>query len=154
MAKAKKAPKKKAAPVAKKAKAPVAKKTMAKSAPKPVLKKGDLFWTELTTQDQNGALSFYQKLFGWKNRGMSMGPAGMYNILIQNGRDFGGVMKAPDASMPSSWLSYFWTDNLDASTRQAAQLGGKVLMPVTEIPGVGHFSVIADPAGAVFALFH
>jgi hypothetical protein len=31
-------------------------------------------------------------------------------------------------------------------------LGGKVCQPATDIPDVGRFAILADPAGATFAI--
>ena len=55
--------------------------------------------------------------------------------------------------MPPNWLSYLGTDDLDATTGKAAELGATVHMEPTDIPGVGRFSVLQDPVGAAFALF-
>jgi hypothetical protein len=35
---------------------------------------------------------------------------------------------------------------------RAAELGGKVCVPPTDIPNVGRFAVINDPQGAVFSI--
>jgi predicted enzyme related to lactoylglutathione lyase len=41
---------------------------------------------------------------------------------------------------------------VDATARKAEELGGKVLMPPTDIPNVGRFSVLADPQGVMFSV--
>jgi predicted enzyme related to lactoylglutathione lyase len=41
----------------------------------------------------------------------------------------------------------------DASVAKAKQLGGSVVVPPTDIPDAGRFSVLKDPQGAVFAVF-
>src|SRR5690606_21082583 len=43
--------------------------------------------------------------------------------------------------------------NVDESAKRAEQLGGKVLVPGQDIPDIGRFAVIADPQGAVLALY-
>jgi predicted enzyme related to lactoylglutathione lyase len=48
------------------------------------------------------------------------------------------------------WSSYVTVNDVDASAQLAAQLGAKVLVPPTDIPKTGRFSVIQDPQGAVF----
>jgi hypothetical protein len=50
-------------------------------------------------------------------------------------------------------LAYIQSANCEAQTAKAAQLGAKVLVPTMAIEGTGNFSVIADPQGAVFALY-
>ena len=65
----------------------------------------------------------------------------------------GGIMKHPIPGAPSVWLAYVMVDDVNASTAKAKSLGATVMKDVTEIPGVGWFSIITDPTGAVLALF-
>jgi hypothetical protein len=50
-------------------------------------------------------------------------------------------------------LAYIQTANCEAQTAKAAELGAKIFVPTMSIEDAGKFSVIADPQGAVFALF-
>jgi len=43
-------------------------------------------------------------------------------------------------------------DDCDAAAARAESLGGKLLMPAMDIPGVGRFAVLFDPQGAEFAV--
>ena len=54
--------------------------------------------------------------------------------------------------MPSHWLNYFASANVDATVTKSAGIGGKTLVPGTDIPGMGRFAVLQDPQGAVFAV--
>jgi predicted enzyme related to lactoylglutathione lyase len=49
------------------------------------------------------------------------------------------------------WLVYFAVNDCEGTTALAQSLGGAVCLPPTDAPGVGRFSVLADPQGAVFA---
>jgi predicted enzyme related to lactoylglutathione lyase len=40
----------------------------------------------------------------------------------------------------------------DATARKATELGGKVVVPPTDIPDVGRFATLADPQGAHFSV--
>ena len=53
--------------------------------------------------------------------------------------------------MPSHFMTYFRVEDCDASAAKAAELGGEVCVPPTEIPP-GKFSVINDPQGATFSI--
>jgi uncharacterized protein len=53
---------------------------------------------------------------------------------------------------PPHWLVYFGTDDIEASSRRASELGGSELVAPTDI-GVGKIAVAQDPQGAVFALY-
>lgn len=50
-------------------------------------------------------------------------------------------------------MPYISVGDVKASTAKARELGAKTLKDVTEIPGMGWFSVIEDPTGAVFGLW-
>jgi uncharacterized protein len=53
---------------------------------------------------------------------------------------------------PPHWLCYIGTADVDATVRQAVELGGKVATPAYDVPGVGRMAVLNDPQGAMFAI--
>jgi uncharacterized protein len=109
---------------------------------------GTLTWNELMTPDVDGALAFYEKIFGWK--GNNVGTAGMEYTEIKLGdRAVGGAMKPPMAGMPAAWGVYFAVDDCDKAAEVAQSKGGSVMQPPTDIPP-GRFAVLVDPAGAFF----
>lgn len=105
---------------------------------------------ELQTRDVNKAKKFYASLFEWKLEDF---PAMEYTIIKVGEGTGGGIMKNPVPGAPDNWLPYILVDDIAASTKKAQSLGGKIRKEVTEIPGMGWFSVIADPTGAVFGLW-
>ena len=113
---------------------------------------GAFSWSELMTTDPAKAAEFYGTLFGWKVEAMPM-PQGTYHVVKAGGdTSVGGIMKIPaDApgSRPPNWCPYVTVHDVDTTTQQCATLGGKVLMPPTDIPTVGRLAVIQDPQGAV-----
>lgn len=50
-------------------------------------------------------------------------------------------------------LIYIGTDDIDASLAKITSLGGKTILPKTEIPQVGWWAVFADPTGNKIGLF-
>jgi predicted enzyme related to lactoylglutathione lyase len=56
------------------------------------------------------------------------------------------------AGVKPSWQVYFEVDDCDAAVAAAAREGGAVAVPATDIPGVGRFAILTDPAGAPFAV--
>ena len=40
------------------------------------------------------------------------------------------------------------TTDVDATAKKVEELGGKILRPPTDIPGVGRFCALQDPQGA------
>ena len=113
---------------------------------------GVFFWRDLFTTDQKKALDFYSNLFGWKlNAEFPVSDDETYYILETNGQRFGGISKlSADAPSHPYWTSYIRTPDVDATTGQATAKGGSALMPPTDIPNVGRFSVLTDPAGDAF----
>jgi uncharacterized protein len=107
---------------------------------------------ELNTTDLGKAKSFYGQLFDWTMEDMPM-PDGAYTVIKVGQGTGGGMMKHPVPGAPSTWLAYVQVDDIEASTRKAASLGAQLLKDVTEIPGVGWFSIFLDPTGAALALF-
>ena len=116
---------------------------------------GAFSWTELMTSDPAAARKFYGELLGWQFRDMNMGSM-TYTVLSAGGQDVGGIMSIPSNAqgMPPSWGSYVTVDNVDARAERVTKLGGKVLMPPTDIPNVGRFAVIQDPQGARISLIN
>lgn len=118
--------------------------------------RGRFVWYELLTSDTKAAQDFYGSVVGWtpKDSGMT----GMEYILFHAGETMiAGLMALTDEmkqrGIPPNWTGYVYVDDVDASTQQAKDLGGKAWMEPHDIPGVGRFSVIADPQGAVISLF-
>ena len=108
---------------------------------------------ELSTTDLPKAKAFYGKLFDWKLEDVPMAPGDTYTLIKVGEGTGGGMMKQPVPGAPSAWLAYVLVDDVRAATEKARSLGAKVLQDVTEVPGMGWFSVLADPTGAPFALW-
>jgi len=115
---------------------------------------GALSWNELATTDPETAKQFYAELFAWTYEEMEMGDAGTYAVIRNGNRSNGGIrpQMPPEQGAPSYWLPYFGAESCDQTVARTGQLGGNALMPTTPLPQ-GAFAVIADPQGAVFALF-
>jgi predicted enzyme related to lactoylglutathione lyase len=108
---------------------------------------------ELNTTDLAKAKAFYGKLFDWKLEDSPMAGGSVYTLIDVGGGTGGGMMRHPVPGAPSAWLPYVLVDDLAAATQKARSLGATIAKDVTEIPGVGWFSVIVDPTGAALALW-
>ncbi len=107
---------------------------------------------ELNTTDLPKAKDFYSHLFDWTLEDVPMGNDTYTLIKVGQGTG-GGMLKHPMPGAPSAWLAYIGVDDVRASTEKAKTLGAKLLVDVTEVPGMGHFSILMDPTGAAFALW-
>jgi predicted enzyme related to lactoylglutathione lyase len=113
---------------------------------------GAFSWNELLTTDVPGSIEFYGKVFGWE--GKTYEGDMPYTELSLNGRSIGGMMQKPPmmpAEAPPSWLVYFAVEDLSASLATVKANGGAQMMEPMTIPQ-GTFSLVSDPAGAVFYL--
>jgi predicted enzyme related to lactoylglutathione lyase len=114
---------------------------------------GAFSWNELLTRDPEAARAFYTALFGWGSKTMDM-PRGEYTTFQVGETSVAGMMKIPPdaAGMAPAWGSYVTVEDVETTCRRAVELGGKVLVPVTEVPSVGRMAVLQDPQGAVFSI--
>ena len=114
--------------------------------------RGRFVWFDLMTTDPAAAPAFYSRVTGW-GTAQFPGPT-PYTMWTSGGAPLGGVMKLPtDAGGPPHWLAYISTPDVDQTVQLAVDLGARVVVPATNIPTVGRFAVLADPHGAVFAVF-
>ena len=114
---------------------------------------GALCWNELCTRDPVQAGSFYTDLLGWSRETMPM-PGFEYTVFKRGDQPAGGMMAIqPEwGDMRPHWEIYFAVTDCDATAGSAAKLGGSVLSPPADIPGVGRFAVLRDPQGAIFSV--
>jgi hypothetical protein len=115
----------------------------------------EVSWRELATTDREGAMVFYQALFGWeKQNANDMGaPIGVYQEFGRPGMPLGGIYTKPaDMPFPPFWLMYVKVPDLEASLAAVKEGGGTVLVGPMEIPGGDRVAQCLDPQGAAFAL--
>lgn len=105
---------------------------------------------ELQTQDLERSKKFYSDMFDWKLEEI---PGMDYTIIKVGDGTGGGMMKKPVPGMQDNWLPYILVDDVKASTKKARTLGATISQDVTEVLGMGWFSVITDPTGATFGLW-
>lgn len=112
---------------------------------------GRFVWHDLLTSDVQVASSFYASIAGWK---YEPGRDGALMIRSET-EEIGRIAPMPPsaAGAPPHWLGYVAVQDVDEMARRATELGGRIVVPGTDVPGVGRFAVLADPQGAVFAIF-
>lgn len=109
---------------------------------------------ELNTPDPEKAKAFYSKLFQWQLEDMRnpAAPDSAYTLVKVGEGTGGGIMKQIPGG-PLGWLAYVAVEDIHAATQKAASLGAEVMKGVTEVTGMGWFSFIRDPTGAVLGLW-
>ena len=108
---------------------------------------------ELNTTDVSKAKKFYGSLLNWTLEDVPMGPDNAYTMIKVGEGTGGGILKHPMPGAPSMWLAYILVDDIAAATKKAVSLGADLKKDVTEVMGMGSFSILNDPTGATFALW-
>ena len=112
---------------------------------------GTPVWNELVSPDLPSATAFYEKVLGvaWRTQPME---SGEYLTLLVEDRPVGGAMPPMAEGMPPHWNVYFNVASVDETVATAERLGGRVVAPAFDVPGVGRMAVLADPQGGMFNL--
>ena len=104
---------------------------------------------ELMTDDAARCKAFYGAVFDWKFDDEAM-PG--YTIVNTGQDPNGGVFARPKDTPHPCMNVYFKVEDIAKTLAAAAGHGGKVLVPKTPIPGVGHFAMFTDPEGIVIGV--
>lgn len=106
---------------------------------------------ELPAKDPKAAGDFYKKLFDWK---IEVDENLNYvQFQTEEGGIGGGFPTVDDNNPAGVVVAYVGTDDIAASLKKAESLGGKSVMPKTEIPGFGWFGMFMDPTGNRVGLY-
>ncbi|CCQ11241.1 27 kDa antigen Cfp30B [Pseudoalteromonas luteoviolacea B = ATCC 29581] len=113
------------------------------------------YWHELASRNAQKSRAFYSGLFGWEIQIKPMDNMD-YTLFCIDDKPVAGLIEMTQewGELPAHWMIYFAVANTNNVAQQATQLGGTVCVPPTDVPGVGCFSVITDPSGAVFSVLH
>lgn len=116
---------------------------------------GAVIWRDLTVNDAARVREFYDQVVEWKSSPVDMGGYDDFNMLPPNAaKPVAGICHArgTNADLPPQWLLCIIVEDVDFSAAACARLGGRIVAGPRPLSG-GRFRVIADPAGAVRALY-
>ncbi|MFQ5651405.1 MAG: VOC family protein [bacterium] len=101
---------------------------------------------------KNGAnlQSFYRNLFDWKINADN--PMNYGLVEAAGDKSIGGGIGAAEEGNPGHVTFYVQVEDLQAALDKAESLGGKTIVPITEIPGYVTFALLADPEGHVIGI--
>lgn len=114
------------------------------------MSKRNIVHVEIPAADVNSAGKFYQELFGWKIQPI---PDMNYTMWEDGSGAGGGFPQVSDESPAGQVLIYIDSDDIEADLKKAEKLGGKLVHPKTEIPGMGWYGMFQDPTGNVIGLY-
>ena len=121
---------------------------------------GGVIHFEIPADDQERAKKFYQQALGWLIEPV---PGMDYNMVITTPMDeatgqpttagaINGGMMAREEKIANPVITVDVPD-IDATLKTVEELGGSVVMPKNEIPGMGYFAYFKDPEDNVMGLW-
>ena len=113
------------------------------------MSKHPIVHVEFSAKDIGAAAKFYGELFGWKTEHL---PEMNYTTFDTGSELGGGFNPISDQVKTGDVFVYVGTDDIETSLAKAESLGGKMVIPKTEIPNVGWFAFFTDPTGNMVGL--
>ena len=120
---------------------------------------GGVVHFEIPADDQKRARKFYQEALGWRIEPV---PGMDYSMVITTDMDddgqpaaagaINGGMMAREGQITAPVITVDVPD-IDATLKSVEALGGSVVMPKNEIPGMGFTAYFKDPEGNVIGLW-
>ena len=113
---------------------------------------------EIPADDVEKLRKFYSELFGWKIEKMP-GPVEYWGIatvpvnekgMPQRLGVNGGMMKRQNPEHKP--VNYIAVESVDEYVKKIEALGGRVIVPKMEVPGIGWWALALDPEGNQFAI--
>ena len=113
---------------------------------------------EIPADDIEKMRKFYSELFGWKIE-KTPGPTEYWGIqtvpLDERGTPIrsgvnGGLMKRQNPEHKP--VNYILVESVDEYSARIGALGGKVVVPKMEVPGICWWALAVDPEGNQFAI--
>jgi len=104
---------------------------------------------EIGSRDATAAKHFYSTIFGWDIA--SHGPANMISTGSPEGIQ--GNIAVPDQEPKSYVTFYVQVEDIAKTLEDIRALGGAVLVPPTDVPGMGRFAWFADLDGNAVGLW-
>ena len=123
----------------------------AKSEEQPAATENTFCWNELASSDPAASVAFYNAIGGFTSKAMEM-PEGKYHVLEAGGQPRAGIMAKMMPQQPHAWLPYVQVASADKTAEKAKKLGGTIIIPPTDIPNVGRFSILTDTLGGAIGI--
>lgn len=108
-------------------------------------------WFEITGKDGPALQRFYAKLFDWSIN--DAGDGSGYGLVEAGEKGIAGGIGASQDGAAGGVTFYVEVDDPAAFLERAEKLGGKAVVPPTQIPDFGlTFAFFADPEGHLVGL--
>ena len=104
---------------------------------------------EVVGKDGDALQRFYSSVFGWEVD--TNNPSG-YGMVKGGDHGIGGGIGATPDGTPGRVTFYVQTDDASATLRKVEELGGRVVMPLTEVAPGTTIALFSDPEGHIVGL--
>ncbi|MDQ6668040.1 MAG: VOC family protein, partial [Thermoproteota archaeon] len=116
---------------------------------------------DIPSDDIERSKKFYNELFGWKIdkwSGSEAMPEGMEYWLISTVDDkgnkaLGGGMGKRQSAQQQGITNFFDVKSVQEYSTRVEQLGGKVISPKMQVPGMGYIATCTDTENNGFGIF-
>lgn len=114
-------------------------------------------WVDLATSDAEAAKKFYAELFGWEAVDTPAGEGMTYTMLNLNDKPVAALYKMSaeqeKMNIPPNWASYVSVEDVGATMKKVAELGGEVIMDAFDVMESGRMGLLKDPTGAFLGVW-
>jgi len=110
---------------------------------------GTISFTELSSTDSEASRTFLEKAFDWKFQEVEM-PKGRYLTYSAPDGNMLAIRPSQHSEAPAS-MNYIRVKDLGEAEKHVQALGGTIILPRTDIPGMGSFFWFRIPAGPIMA---
>jgi uncharacterized protein len=107
---------------------------------------------EIIGHEGPSLVAFYRELFGWDLHDATMGGYHSYAFLPSPDEGIGGGVGQLESSDHAFVTIYVEVTDPQSLLDQAVKGGAQVMLPVTQLPGVGEIARFRDPQGNVVGL--
>lgn len=110
-------------------------------------------WVQLLSAQPAKAIAFYQAALGYEVAEDKRTLRPDDYLLSREGFACAGLTPLPEkAGGRPGWLGYIQVTDVAATSAAAEKLGGRVLLPVQDVPGALRVAIITDPIGGAIGL--
>ena len=108
---------------------------------------------EIPSNNIKKAKEFYSNLFDWEFNFIEEMNYMMFTVPSSEASTpiGGGILQKQNDKHPI--INYITVDNVDTDGEKIVELGGKIIVPKTPVPGMGWFIHFADLDGNVLAIW-
>jgi len=119
--------------------------------------RGAIWWNELMTRDVERALSYYERVAGWRWDTLPSGQDfGDYHLAVKGGRPVAGCVDISRVDALSDyrdfWLTFVAVEDCDIAAEWCAESGGLIVRAPFSLANVGRVAIAADANGALHGL--